>query len=62
MGNKGIRVRKVNDKNWRVGDKLVYEDMDGDLIAKVELTELEKEAFYKHLGRNYPNNKKGKAL
>lgn len=49
-----ILVRKVSEKSWRVGNKVVYEDLDGDLIAVTELTTEEKEAFYKKLPKRYP--------
>ena len=49
-----IQVRKVAEKTWRVGEKVVYEDMEGNLIARTELTDLEKEAFYRKLPRRFP--------
>lgn len=45
-----IFVKKINDKNYRVGNKIVYEDIDGCLIAVTELTTQEKEAFYNFIG------------
>ena len=45
-----ILVKKVSDKNYRVGNKIVYEDMEGDLISITELTTTEKEAFYNFIG------------
>ena len=45
-----IIVKKVSDKNYRVGNKIVYEDMGGNLIAITELSTAEKEAFYNFIG------------
>lgn len=52
-----IQVKKVSDKSWRVGSKVVYEDLDGALVAVTELTTAEKEAFYEKLPRRYPKVK-----
>lgn len=46
-----IYVKKISDKNYRVGNKIVYEDMEGRLIAVTELTTAEMEAFYNFVGR-----------
>jgi len=51
-----IQVKKVCDKTWRVGSKVVYEDLDGTLVAVTELTQKEKEAFYKKLPKRYPQS------
>lgn len=49
-----ILVKKISDKNYRVGNKIVYEDMEGSLIAVTELTTQEKEAFYNFIGHKKP--------
>lgn len=49
-----ITVKKVADKSFRVGTKVVYEDMEGNLIAVSELTVKERDALYDFLPKNYP--------
>lgn len=49
-----ITVKKIKEKIYRVGNKVVYEDMDENLVAVSELTEQEKEALFKFLPKNYP--------
>jgi len=49
-----ITVKKVTEKTYRVGNKIVYEDMDGCLISVTELTTKEKEAFYNFIGHRKP--------
>lgn len=49
-----ITVKKVSDKTFRVGNKVVYEDMEGNLVAVSELTVRETEALHNFLPKNYP--------
>lgn len=52
-----ITVKKVTDKSFRVGNKVVYEDMEGNLIAVSELTVKETEALHNFLPKNYPKTR-----
>jgi hypothetical protein len=53
-----ITVKKLSDKSWRVGSKVVYEDLDGTIISVTELTTAEKEAFYKQLPKRHGMDRK----
>lgn len=45
-----ILVKKLKNGNYRVGNKILYTDMDNNIIAIAELTTQEKEAFYNFIG------------
>lgn len=46
-----IKVSKISKTEYRVGNKVVYEDTEGRLIARTELTQPEANAFYNFVGR-----------
>ena len=50
-----IHIKKISDIEYRVGEKIVYEDTDGRLIARTELTTEEANAFYNFVGRRSLN-------
>lgn len=52
-----VQVKKVSDKTFRVGNKVVYEDMEGNLVAVSQLTVKETEALHNFLPKNYPKTK-----
>lgn len=49
-----ILVKKLSNGNFRVGDKILYEDMEGRIVSYTELTTEEKEAFYNFIGHKKP--------
>lgn len=51
---KGIHIHQVNERQILVNEKLVQQDMDGNWIAKIELTTSERkhlEMYIKALSR-----------
>lgn len=45
-----IHVKKISETEYRVGNKIIYTDMDGRLISRTELTQQEANAFYNFVG------------
>lgn len=46
---KGIHIHHVNERQILVNEKLVQQDMNGNWIAKIELTTAESKAFNLHV-------------
>lgn len=46
---KGIHIQQVNERQILVNEKLVQQDMNGNWIAKIELTTAESKAFNLHV-------------
>lgn len=46
---KGIHIQQVNERQILVNEKLVQQDMDGNWIAKIELTTSERKNLEMHI-------------
>lgn len=46
---KGTHIHQVNERQILVNEKLVQQDMNGNWIAKIELTAAESKAFNLHV-------------
>lgn len=44
-----IQINRTTTDNYEVNGKPIYTDMNGNLVAPVELSALELQAFHKHL-------------
>ncbi|MBV7268400.1 hypothetical protein [Winogradskyella luteola] len=57
-----VQIQQPNERQILVNEKLVQKDIDGNWIAKIELTTTEYEAFNKHVKalsrEDATNNKK----